>query len=74
MKILPERITTNIAKDRHKINLCCSGLKDAYYQYQALRIKNSWPACLDNLEWDKLRPIFMLIESLIEKKCMFCRE
>lgn len=57
-----------------KIKFCCLEFKNAYYQYQILRKTDNWLAGLDDLEWDELKPIFMLIESFIERKCMFCKE
>jgi len=61
-----------IIKLEERITPCCTNFVDAYYQYQALRIRKNFPACLDDLSWDELKPVFMLLESFIEKKCIWC--
>jgi len=61
-----------IVKMEERIKSCCADFQDAYYQYQALKMHENFPACLDNLNWNELKPIFMLLESFIEKKCMWC--
>ena len=55
-----------------KIKFCCSGFRDSCCQYQALKMHKDFPACLDDLRCPELKPIFMLLESFLEKKCMWC--
>ena len=55
-----------------KIKFCCRQFKDAYHQYKILRQKKNWPECLDRLSWAEMKLILILIESFIERKCMYC--
>ena len=55
-----------------KIKFCCRQFKDAYYQYKTAKQKGNWPECLDRLSWAEMKLILILIESFIERKCMYC--
>ena len=61
-----------IVRMEERIKPCCTDFQDAYYQYQALRMRENFPACLDDLSWSEFKPILMLVESFIEKRCMWC--
>ena len=61
-----------IIRIEERIRPCCTGFQDAYYQYQTLRMRGDFPACLDGFSWAELKPIFMLLESFIKKKCVWC--
>ena len=57
---------------KKKVIFCCSKFKKAYFQYKAARQKENWPGCLDKLSWIEMKLILILIESFIERKCMYC--
>jgi len=59
---------------KNKIKFCCPQFQDAYNQYKVARSKESWPECLDRLSWAEMKLILILIESFIERKCMFCHK
>ena len=61
-----------IVRIEERIRPCCTGFQDAYYQYQTLKMRGDFPVCLDGFSWAELKPIFMLLESFIEKKCVWC--
>ena len=61
-----------IVKMEERIRFCCRDFQDAYYQYQKIRMKENFPPRLDELEWEEVKPILMLLESFMERRCSWC--